>query len=607
MLTHFRIPETKDRRLLLASYQRRGLKEALAVEENGNFRYSIILWSDLKKSIKSVLAAAVVLWRAFQVEWGSVYIIANDLKQADSRVFYYIRRAIELNPYLKEVVKVNNYKIILPNHTFIEAIPIDPSGEAGGNADCLVFSELWGAHQKAQEKMWCLDEQTEVLTQRGWIFGKELVVSDTIAIFDPSEKEAWLNWETPKGIFKESYQGEMHLYEGNDFSQCVTPRHRMYGAYDKNLEPGIIRSNALRNGSEDRFYFANVNGDGSIYYSEPSKREDWQTIPDYNGIVWCPSVSTGLFVTRRKGKVCITGNTEQTLSPTKFGKSFRWIETYAGYTGESPLLERLYQTGVKEGKQFEWAKEKVKPPLEAFRNENARMFALWNTTPRLSWQTPEYYASEAAILPEAEFNRVHRNQWASSAQTFVPAEWWFACQDALPVADKNESMIVAMDAAVSGDCFGVLMVSGRGDGLFDVRYSRAWKPPKGGKLDFSGEDGPERELRRLLETYNVIEVAYDPYQLEDMASRLSNELLGVFYAFNQGQERAVADKSLRDMIREKRIHHDGNQHDLNEHVSNANMEISGEKMRITKKADHMKIDLCVCLSMALARATYWNI
>ena len=453
MLTHFRVPETKDKRLILADYQRLSLREALKVEENGNFRYSVILWSDLKKSIKSVLAAAIVLWRAFQVEWGSIYIIANDLNQADSRVFYYIRRAIELNPYLKDQIKITNYKMVFPNKTFIEAIPIDPSGEAGGNADAIIFSELWGAHQKAQEKMWV----------------------------------------------------------------------------------------------------------------------------------------------------------EQTLSPTKFGKSFRWIETYAGYTGESPLLERLYQSGVKEGQRLPWT-DKLDPPLEAFSNPSARMFALWNTTPRLSWQTPEYYSSEAAVLPENEFNRVHRNQWASSSQTFVPGEWWNASRDTAKPMTPNESVILAMDAAISGDCFGLLMLAGRGGtGEYDIRYARAWKPPKGGKLDFGGEDGPERELRRLLDRYNVIEIAYDPYQLEDMASRLTNELLGLFYAFNQGAERAVADKSLRDMIRERRIRHDGSYHDLDEHIMNANSKTEGEKMRIVKKAEHMKIDLCVCLSMAAARASYWSI
>lgn len=435
------------------------LNQALSLDEAGNYKHSVILWSDIKKSIKSTLAAAVILWRSFQVEWGQFFVIANDLKQADSRVFYYIRRSIELNPYLREQVKIISHRIELPNKTYIEAIPIDPTGEAGSNADCVCFSELWGAHQKAQQRMW----------------------------------------------------------------------------------------------------------------------------------------------------------SELTLSPMKFGQSFRWIETYAGFTGESPLLEQLYETGVKNGRRVEWANQ-FDPPIEAFENDAARMFTLWNGTPRLSWQRPSYYASEEAVLLPSEFKRMHRNEWASSEQSFVQMEWLKHCEEAPPALRKNQNVIIAMDAAISGDCFGLLMVSARDGDELDVRYARKWIPPKGGKLDFrkgnaqegDPDDGPEAELRRLLEEYNVVEVAYDPYQLEDLAMRMSGELLAVFYAFNQGGERAVADKSLYDRIRSRRIHY-WNMPDFEEHVLNANVKTEGEKMRLIKKSEQMKIDLAVCASMAADRATYWGI
>src|SRR5512139_248197 len=131
---HFYIPETKGI-LPLEPYQREAFRRALKVGDDGLFRFSIVLWSDCKKSAKSTIAAAVALWRAFQVEWGQIVIVANDLKQADSRVGFYLRRAIELNPEMRALCKVVQYKVTLPNHTIIEAVPIDPTGEAGGNAD----------------------------------------------------------------------------------------------------------------------------------------------------------------------------------------------------------------------------------------------------------------------------------------------------------------------------------------------------------------------------------------------------------------------------------------------------------------------------------------
>lgn len=451
--THFRIPETPDRRLVLEPYQKEALREALSRDSNGLFKYSIIVWSDIKKSIKSTIAAAVMLYRAWRTPWGQFTLVANDLKGADSRVGFYIRRAIELNPDMRALCKIVNYKVTLPNRAYIESVAIDPSGEAGGNADMVVFSELWGAHQEAQRRMW----------------------------------------------------------------------------------------------------------------------------------------------------------TEQTIPPAKFGKAFRWVESYAGFSGESTLLEQIYDSGVLHGRRFDWAGE-YSPPLECYTNDSARMFCLWNTEPRMPWQTPEYYASEAAVLEPNEFQRVHRNQWVSSNQSFVPLEWWDACRGEIPPLEPGEPVVIAVDAGIEGDCFAVVMVSGFKDGNYAVRYARAWRPEKGHKVHFrtAESDGPEDDLRRLFDRYYVIEMAYDPYQLADLAERFETERLVNVEPFGQASPRLIADKQLYDMIRDRTIWHSG-EADLREHVGNANRKTEGEKLRIVKRAEHLKIDLAVALSMAVDRARAYEL
>lgn len=132
--SHFIIPET-GKPLQFEPYQKQAIREALKRTDGIHYDHSVIIWSDVKKSAKSTIAAAVALWCAFQVEWGQIIIVANDLKQADSRVGFYLRRAIELNPELSKICKIIKYRVELPNHTFIEMVPIDPSGEAGGNAE----------------------------------------------------------------------------------------------------------------------------------------------------------------------------------------------------------------------------------------------------------------------------------------------------------------------------------------------------------------------------------------------------------------------------------------------------------------------------------------
>lgn len=439
--SEFYIPELNGT-MVLYPYQKAVLREALRQDVDGKFVYDFVLWSDIKKSAKSSIAAAVVLFLALHTEWGSFKIVANDLKQADSRVFFYIRRAIELNPRLS--ANIRNYKISLNNHAVIEAIPVDPDGEAGGNDDMIEYTELHAFAGKAALKLW----------------------------------------------------------------------------------------------------------------------------------------------------------TETTISPTKFGFSQRWADTYAGISGESPILEPIYERVCK-------AENRVDVGIDGLEvYAQGKILALWNTIPRLPWQTKEYYASEAEILLPNENLRIHHNQWVTSTTAFVPGEWWDACLAPLPALDKYKEITVGIDAGVSDDCFGIVAVSRHGDRIVP-RFVRKWIPPVGGKLQYSNPDDPddteypEGALRWLARTFNVIVFGYDEYQLHHLCNGLRADGVGLFQPFNQGADRLEADKALYDLIRDRRVVHDGNA-DLTEHVKNANQKADPEsrRLRLVKRSHKLKIDLAVCLSTA---------
>ncbi len=820
---YFHIPELNGP-IELQPYQTAVLRESQRKDENGHFIYSIVVWSDIKKSAKSCIAAAMALYVARKSQWGSVKIVANDLKQADSRVAMFFRRAMELNP---EFIEGKTYKQrgyttnFLDNNSVVEAIPIDPGGEAGGNDDLIIFSELWAAKHKAIKAMWCFDEITEILTMRGWMSGVELSMSDVIATVNPDTH--MLEWDRPTNINIKKYDGEMHLYESKTFSQCVTPNHRLYGIFAANSKDhprayhGFFTSEKIRSSLPTRVYYpltaikgfagkspevkvinrarfkdeiriewgdwcefmgwylsegntlvtwgnknypdkkypsrvcisqepkvnlekwwqikelltrifgydgfsilnrntsftiyhtglgrellplgnsytkfipkeikesksehlrrffnAYILGDGHVQKNGTvqincgskrlsddlceialklgytfsivprkykgmknitwricimdgkdgytrilekrgnPKRNHWKTI-HYSGLVWCPSTKNGLVVTRRNGKVCIAGNSEMTLSPLKFGRSQRWIETYAGNTGEAPILEQLYHRGVKEGKRLNLSfNDHDLSDLEVY--ANGSLLCLWNDKPRCPWQTDAYYASEASVLLDGEFRRIHRNEWTSGIDTFVPPEWWDACQDNdISQMDKNEPLAVAMDAGVSSDNFGLVAVSKHPtiENHVVVRHVRRWIPPKGGTITFSNPDDkndrdtPEGELRWLCGKYNVIIVPYDKYQLHDMATRFGKEGVAWMFDFSQGMMREVADSDLRTLIKERRLHHNGNP-ELTEHINNAAAKkgIEERKIRIVKKASHLKCDLAVALSMSCDRILYLNL
>ena len=429
--------------------QRKPLAEALKRDPiTKKFIYNTVVWSWPKKSAKSSVIAAVADYIATHKLNGSIKLIANDLKQADSRVGYYIRENIKIaqREGLRKGIKItpSGFRITYPSGSKVECIPIDPTGEAGGNDDLLVFSELWGWKSKAQQQMWA----------------------------------------------------------------------------------------------------------------------------------------------------------EMTISPTKFGYSQRWVDTYAGYKGESPILENLYETGVKQGRKLD---EADMGGAEVYVNDAASTLTVWVTKPLFPWQTPAYYASEESSLRPDEFSRIHGNQWVDAIAAFIPIEWWMACRANYSMS-QGEQMIIGVDAATTSDCFAIVMVSRRDDHTY-VHYCHVWYPPKGGEINY---DEPEKELRRLVNTHNVLEVTYDKHQLVSMMQRLRNEEFVNARVFEQGSDRLVADKRLYDMIRARQVHHNG-EPELVEHMGNAAAEIDKHeaKLRIVKRQQEKKIDATVALSMANDRSFYY--
>lgn len=439
---HMFIPET-GAALVLEPEVRAVLEEMSRRDDDGNFLYSTWVYSAPKKSAKTTICAGIVLWHMWNSPNSTAYIIGNDLKQADSRMQEAIRYCVLNSTHMKDRARVARNNVYLDNGARIEAVPIDPEGEAGVNPAVLAWTEAWGAKQRKHETMW----------------------------------------------------------------------------------------------------------------------------------------------------------TEMSLSPTRAGHSFRLIESYAGHSGESNILERLYDNGVKEGTPH--------PTIPELYIKGAQV-TYWCTRRIWEWQRGQladrYYEEQEATLPPSEYRRLHGNEWVTSEDVFVAPEWWDTCQAEQP--DKHGPVVVAMDAGVNNDCFAIVTVS-RDKEVIDVRDVHVLEPPPNGEINF---DDAEQYLRGLLKRYRVVEVAIDPYQLKDMAQRLKRARLVKMHDFNQGAPRLTADKALHDRIRDGRLRHYGDD-TLTAHIKNANRKTDGAegKLRIVKRNDKKKIDAAVALSMAADRAAYLNI
>ncbi len=70
----------------------------------------------------------------------------------------------------------------------------------------------------------CYDEQTEVLTKKGWKFWKEVIYEDELASLD---KDGYLIYEKPSKLISENYSGQMYHQKNNHVDLLVTPNHNM--------------------------------------------------------------------------------------------------------------------------------------------------------------------------------------------------------------------------------------------------------------------------------------------------------------------------------------------------------------------------------------------
>lgn len=436
--------------IVLAPLQRRIIKAALERDGSGQFRWTTIIYSAPKKSGKTRLAAMVAAWLAYwSGKYAEVYCLANDGKQSADRVLGAIKKAVTLSPTLDWQTTLTSVR--LPSGAFIDAIPVDPTGEAGSQPTGTFWSEMWGFRLSAKERLW----------------------------------------------------------------------------------------------------------------------------------------------------------TELTIPPTRFGYAVRWVESYAGYTGESPVLEQLYDVGVNNGKPHPDF-----PGLPVTINERARMFCYWDTEPRMVWQSPEYYAQESETLTDSEFLRIHRNQWVSSEASAIPMDLWDARARHLPNLKPDEPVVLGLDLGVSGDYCALVAVTQHKVGAA-IRAVRVWKPPQGAKINYSTTVEPV--LRRWCERLNVVCVAYDEYQAHKMVTDLGSDGVAWFYAFPQGKGtkkypgRPVADKQFFDMVTAGKLVHNGDA-TLRQHVNNAaGKSVEERYLRFVKKSSHLKIDALVAASQAVATLMRLNV
>jgi DNA-directed RNA polymerase beta subunit len=152
------------------------------------------------------------------------------------------------------------------------------------------------------DKVHCLTADHEVLTTEGWKYIPEVNMNDKVAIL----KEGKLVYEHPLQIHHyPDYKGKMYRIQNTSIDLNVTANHRMYVKVDNKylLEKAenIVGKRVTYCNDKEEFIVNDNKIDDELY--------------DYEGAVYCLSVSTEIFMVRRNGKSVWTGNSRGSNGP----------------------------------------------------------------------------------------------------------------------------------------------------------------------------------------------------------------------------------------------------------------------------------------------------
>lgn len=286
---------------------------------------------------------------------------------------------------------------------------------------------------------------------------------------------------------------------------------------------------------------------------------------------------------------------ELTPVPTR-KNSVRFVSTYAGFEGESALLEDLYhQVFNPDGTVKDGIRRPLGGGLPAYAKDD--LFMYWDNVPQMPWQTPEYYKAQRKQLRLNTYLRLHENRWVSSESGLFDMDKWDKCVDQNhrpPLPNKNIHLFIGVDASVKKDRSAVVSVYKDG-GKLRLGPKRFWQPTASDPMDL--EETMEAYLLDLHRGYSLVSVRYDPFQFHRSAVTLAKKGLPTVEYPQTASNLTEIGQNLYDLVEY------GNLvlypcKDMRYEATCAVAKETGRGLRIVKEKSTQKIDQIVSLAMA---------
>lgn len=283
--------------------------------------------------------------------------------------------------------------------------------------------------------------------------------------------------------------------------------------------------------------------------------------------------------------------------------SMRFVVTYAGIYGKSELLYELYENAYLNGDVVPELAHIVDSQGNPVCRAKGNIFVYWDTEPRMPWQTPEYYESEAQTQRPMDFLRLHKNEWISGEEEFIPIHFYDKCVtmvDSL-IYDQTSKyrhfpISIGVDAAWKHD--EVVVVGCFYDptiGKVGQAFHRIWRPGESG-IDL--EATVEAYIAAMDAVFNINAVVYDPRQLHRSMTTMQKRGMTTIEMPQTANNLQKVTMNLHDLIKDNR-YMTYPSFDCRERIQFAKAENKNGLLQFVKGEDSKTPnDYCLALGMA---------
>jgi phage terminase large subunit-like protein len=265
----------------------------------------------------------------------------------------------------------------------------------------------------------------------------------------------------------------------------------------------------------------------------------------------------------------------------------RLVTTYAGFSGESVLLETLYKRGM--------TLPQIGPSLYA----GDGLLMAWHHEPIAPWQDERWLADMRRSLRPAQYLRMIENRFVTSESSFVDMAAWDRCTNPdlrQVITDKSLYVWCGVDASTKHDSTAIVGCTfDRKTKQVRLVFHRVFQPTPDRPLQF--EATIEATLKELAHRFQFRKILFDPWQMQAVAQRLTAAGLPVEEFPQTSGNLTAASQNLYDLIQGNNLvlYADA---PMRLAASRAVAVESSRGWRISKEKQSHKIDVIVALAMA---------